>query len=94
VGEPIEYADILAGQGCAIDIWESTYLHVLPGPDPVLAWFSGTGLRPYLDALRGSGAESEFSADVAAALARVFPPRDYGTVLPFRRIFAIARPDS
>ena len=40
-----------AGLGCAVDAWETTYLHVLPGADAVVRWVSGTGLRPYLQAL-------------------------------------------
>lgn len=93
VREPIEYADALgAAGGVEIDVWETTYLHVLGGDDPVLHWFAGSGLRPYLDALRGDqDATAEFRADVAAGLREAYPRRAYGTVLPFRRIFALAR---
>ncbi|MGE5827875.1 MAG: trans-aconitate 2-methyltransferase, partial [Micromonosporaceae bacterium] len=62
------------------------------GDDPVLEWFSGTGLRPYLDRVRGDqDALAAFRADVAAALREAYPRREYGTILPFRRIFAVAR---
>ena len=37
--------------GCAVDAWETTYLHVLTGDDPVFTWVSGTGARPTLQAL-------------------------------------------
>lgn len=30
-----EYLTALAGMGCRVDAWETTYLHVLSGPDPV-----------------------------------------------------------
>lgn len=92
-----EYVDLLARSGCTVDAWETTYLHVLRGdPDggdnPVLEWFAGTGLRPYLDALAGDpAAEAAFRKDVAEALAEAYPPAPYGTVLPFRRIFVVAR---
>jgi trans-aconitate 2-methyltransferase len=92
VREPVTYAHILARLGCDVDVWETTYLHLLPGEDPVLEWFAGTGLRPYLDVLKAEPvAEREFRAEVAAALRAAFPRREYGTILPFRRVFGIAR---
>jgi len=85
----IEYVDHLAGLGCEVDAWETTYFHVLPGTDPVLEWYAGTGLRPYLDALDPAD-RADFRAEVAAGLREAFPRKDYGTVLPFRRAFVIA----
>jgi len=35
----------------SVDAWETTYLHVLHGEDPVFTWVSGTGARPTLQAL-------------------------------------------
>ena len=37
------YLEALSGLGCAVDAWETTYLHVLTGPDPVLSWISRHG---------------------------------------------------
>jgi trans-aconitate 2-methyltransferase len=86
-----EYLDVLAGTGLAVNAWETTYLHVLPGDDPVLEWFSGTGLRPYLDALSADPeAQSRFRDEIAARLRAEYPRHDYGTVLPFRRLFVVA----
>lgn len=91
--EPVDYADALASLGCTIDVWETTYLHVLVGPDPVFEWISGTGARPVMSALdRDAGAE--FAAAFKARLRQAYPRRDYGTILPFRRIFAVARTGS
>jgi len=49
--DPAAYYDALASAGCAVDVWETTYTHVLSGPDPVFTWVSGTGARPTLQAL-------------------------------------------
>ncbi|SRR6266540_2206815 len=84
-----EYVDLLGGLGYRVDAWQTTYYHVLPGEDAVLEWYSGTGLRPFLDALPPAD-RPDFRAEVAAELRVAFPPRDYGTVLPFRRLFVIA----
>ena len=89
VRPPGQYLDILAGLGCRVDAWETTYQHVLAGEDPVLDWYSGTGLRPYLQAL-DEDRRAEFRAEVADRLRAAFPRQPYGTVLPFRRVFVIA----
>jgi trans-aconitate 2-methyltransferase len=91
VRDATDYADLLAGAGLRVDAWETTYVHVLRGPDPVLEWFSGTGLRPYLDALRSDPAAlADFRAEVAEALRAAYPAAPYGTLLPFPRIFMVA----
>lgn len=36
------YARPLLAAGARLDVWTTTYLHVLSGPDPVFRWLSGT----------------------------------------------------
>jgi trans-aconitate 2-methyltransferase len=87
--EPAGYLDVLTGAGLSADVWETTYLHVLTGPDPVLGWVRSTVLRPVLARLEDDDA-ARFTADYAAALRTAYPARPDGTtVLPFRRIFAV-----
>jgi trans-aconitate 2-methyltransferase len=88
VGTPTEYAGLLQRAGLVADVWETTYVHVLTGPDPVLEWLRGTGLRPVLAALSEPDA-AEFSAQFAAQLREAYPPTSFGTLFPFRRIFAV-----
>ncbi len=92
--DPAVYYDALAAAGCSVDVWETTYTHVLSGADPVFTWVSGTGARPTLQALPVDlrpGFEAEFKGRLAAA----YPARADGTVLlPFRRVFAVARVDA
>ncbi len=88
--EPVGYLDVLTGAGLACDAWETTYLHVLRGEDPVLGWVRSTVLRPVLALLPEDDA-ARFGAEYAAALREAYPPRRDGTtVLPFRRVFAVA----
>ena len=91
VDTPARYLERLAGLGCTVDAWETTYLHVLTGPDAVVRWVSGTGLRPYLQVLDDDGERDDFLADYRAAVAEAYPERPWGTVLPFRRIFVVAQ---
>jgi trans-aconitate 2-methyltransferase len=87
--EPTDYLSDLSALGCTVDVWETTYLHVLTGPDPVFRWISGTGARPVLQAL-GQSQRAEFETEYRARLATAYPAETHGTVLPFRRIFAVA----
>ncbi|MGX2995191.1 trans-aconitate 2-methyltransferase [Streptomyces sp. JNUCC 64] len=92
VHEPAAYLDVLARLGCEVDAWETTYAHVLTGEDPVLDWVMGTGLRPVLAALAGDPpARDAFLDEYRTALRAAYPAAPYGTVLPFRRIFVVAR---
>ncbi len=88
---PEDYARVLLGLGCEADVWETTYLHVLTGPDPVFEWVSGTGARPTLQALPDD-LRLDFEAEFRELLREAYPPDEAGRVLlPFRRIFAVAR---
>ena len=84
------YLEQFAGRGWDVDAWESTYLHVLQGEDPVYTWISGTGARPVLQALPDD-LRPEFVRRFKAALREAYPAHEWGTLLPFRRIFVVAR---
>jgi trans-aconitate 2-methyltransferase len=89
--EPSGYLDLLTAAGLQADVWETTYLHVLRGEDPVLGWVRGTVLRPVLAGLDHDAAAA-FTAEYATALREAYPRRDDGTtVLPFRRIFVVGQ---
>ncbi|MCR8671314.1 methyltransferase domain-containing protein [Agrococcus sp. HG114] len=83
------YLAALTALGLEVDAWETTYLHVLEGPDAVFEWVRATGARPVLeampDALRG-----EFEDVFRARLREAYPADERGrVVLPFRRVFAV-----
>lgn len=88
--EPADYLADLAALGCRVDVWETTYLHVLEGEDPVFTWVSATGARPVLQALPDQLRE-RFEAEYKEALRAAYPAQPHGTVLPFRRIFVVAQ---
>ncbi|MEW2116900.1 trans-aconitate 2-methyltransferase [Streptomyces sp. NPDC005474] len=92
VHPPLVYLDRLARLGCETDVWETTYLHVLQGEDPVLDWVKGTGLRPVLTALADDPeARDAFVTEYRDLLRAAYPTEPYGTVLSFQRLFAVAR---
>ncbi|GAA3660948.1 methyltransferase domain-containing protein [Nocardioides ginsengisoli] len=87
------YLRALQGLGCTVDAWETTYLHVLHGPDPVFTWVSGTGARPTLQALPADLRE-RFEDEFKRRLRVAYADEGRGVVLPFRRIFVVARTGS
>ena len=89
-GEPAQYVSLLARPGYEVDAWETSYLHILHGENPVLEWTKGTALRPVLSALDG-GQSAAFVAEYGERLAEVYRSEPFGTIFPFRRVFAVVR---
>jgi trans-aconitate 2-methyltransferase len=92
VERPERYLATLVAAGLVPDVWHTTYLHLLPGTDPVLEWVKGTALRPVLSALAyDEAATTDFLGELAAMLAAAYPAGPDGTVFAFRRTFAVGR---
>ncbi|MFJ8083703.1 trans-aconitate 2-methyltransferase [Streptomyces sp. NPDC096205] len=92
---PAAYLSRLADLGCTVDAWETTYVHVLQGEDPVLDWVKGTGLRPILTALADDPeARDAFVRDYRQALREAYPSTPHGTAFAFRRVFVVARKEA
>jgi len=74
-----------------LDIWETIYLQVLDGNDPVVNFMRGTALRPFLSALPEPEA-AKFIEAFADRMASAYPPQPNGqTLFPFRRLFLVAQ---
>jgi trans-aconitate 2-methyltransferase len=90
---PAEYVELFAGisdgLGWNVDVWETTYLHVLTGEDPVFSWISGTGARPVLQALPDE-LKGQFVEEYKQALRDAYPAEPWGTLFPFTRVFTVA----
>lgn len=91
VRTPVDYAALLTGAGCLVDAWETTYVHELSGPNPVLEWIAGTALRPVRQRLDDARWE-QFRAELIPMLDAAYPARADGvTFFGFRRVFVVAR---
>jgi len=91
VAEPAFYYGLLAPHAATLDMWETEYLQVMEGDNPVKEWTKGTWLRPLLAALE-EPERSRFEAHYAELVARAYPRRPDGrTLFPFRRLFIVAR---
>jgi trans-aconitate 2-methyltransferase len=91
VAEPAFYYSLLAPLTQILDIWETDYLQVLTGEDPVKEWTKGTALIPFLECLSREQ-QAQFESDYARRLRGAYPRRADGTTLfPFKRLFIIAQ---
>ncbi len=90
MGTPEWYYRVLR-TGCSrVDVWRTTYHHVLPGgAGAVVEWFKGSGLRPFLAPL-DEAERAGFLARYRAGVADAYPALPDGAVLlPFPRLFLV-----
>jgi trans-aconitate 2-methyltransferase len=85
VSSPAFYYDLLAPLARSVDIWQTTYEHVMPSAEAIVEWVKGTGLRPYLDALPDSE-RAAFLAAYTRGIDAAYPARADG-----KRLFSVPR---
>jgi len=74
-----------------LDVWETIYLQVLDGEDPVVNFMRGTALRPFLSVLSKREA-GKFIDAFAERMTAAYPAQPNGqTLFPFRRLFLVAQ---
>ncbi len=84
------YVRLLHGLGLAVNAWETTYVHVLTGENPVLEWIKGTGLRPLLAALDEANS-AQFLAELGLRLTSIYPTTGDVTFFSMPRLFFVAQ---
>ena len=87
---PEAYYDLFAPRARFLDIWESEYLQILDGENPVAEWTKGTWLAPLLAALAPQP-RAAFETEYRRRVAEAYPRRSDGkTLFPFRPLFIVA----
>lgn len=79
------YYDLLTPLTSRIDLWQTTYEHVLADADAIVEWVRGTGLRPFLEALQDDE-RAAYLAAYRAGIDAAYPRRSDG-----RRLFSFPR---
>ncbi len=85
------YYNVLAPLSKTIDIWETSYIHILDSQKAILEWIRSTGMKPYLDRLENDEMKNEFEMNVLEEIINNYPVQNNGKVLfSFKRLFFIA----
>lgn len=89
--EPPFYYDTLSPLDGSVEVWETTYWHLLGSQAALIDWYSGTGMRPWLERLVDEAERRAFKEAVLEAARPSYSTRSDGSVFfPFRRIFVTA----
>ena len=84
------YYRLLAGAR-RVELWKTTYFHVLEGDHPIYDWLSATSLGRILDTL-DEARWADFVARYKAAAAEAYPKQPDGkTLYPLNRLFFVAQ---
>ena len=86
-----EYYNVLSENFAQINIWETTYCHILNSCEDIIEWYKGTGLRPYLQQLSEEN-QNIFLEEIRSQLLKAYPPQSDGKIIfPFPRLFFTAK---
>ena len=89
------YYNLLCNLTMEIDLWETHYYHIMNTHSDIVKWYSGSGLRPYLDCLKDNSMNTEFLNEYEDSLKVTYPVQSDGKILfPFTRIFFMARKEN
>lgn len=86
------YYDVLSHLSAAknIQIWTTTYMHVMQGIDGILQWYESTSMKNYLNALPNDEFRENFKNNYRIKLKNVYSVRPDGTVLfDYKRLFVV-----
>jgi trans-aconitate 2-methyltransferase len=90
IGGFADYEQALAPHCGHIDIWRTVYAHRLEGPEAIVAWVEGAGLRPFLAPLT-EAEKADYLAAYQHEIAKAYPRQPSGAVLlAFPRLFVVA----
>jgi|SRR5579871_3171818 len=85
-----EYYEWLRPFSNRIELWTTTYVHVLAGPDSIADWFAGSALQPFLERL-ADDERCAFLGRYREGLAAAYPAQSDGKVLfSYPRVFIVA----
>jgi trans-aconitate 2-methyltransferase len=89
VSEPEAYLRWLSPGASHLEFWQTDYLHLLEGNDPVASWTGGSLLVPLMESLT-EGEREAFLASYRRLLREAYPPDTTGrTPFWFRRFFMV-----
>jgi trans-aconitate 2-methyltransferase len=90
IAPPQHFYDELKPLCSSVDIWHTRYHHVLDGPQAIVEWVKGTGLKPFVDPLDEEMREGFLKAYLER-ITEAYPKLHNGNVmLTYPRMFVVA----
>lgn len=87
---PEETYNILCKSASEVEMWDTSYYHIVPSHSSVIDWYKGSGLRPYLEAL-DEAEKNDFLSDLLERIKTNHPVQaDGNIILKMPRLFFIA----
>jgi trans-aconitate 2-methyltransferase len=85
-----DYYEWLRPVASRVDVWMTTYVHPLDGPEGIAEWFAGSTLQPFLERL-DEDERREFLTRYQSGLRQAYPAQSDGkTLLAYPRLFIVA----
>lgn len=88
---PEETYNILCKSASEVEMWDTSYYHIVPSHSSVIDWYKGSGLRPYLEVL-DEAEKNDFLSDLLDRIKKNYPVQADGKIiLKMPRLFFIAK---
>ncbi len=85
-----QYYEWLRPVASSVDVWMTTYVHPLAGPQGIADWFAGSALQPFLERL-DDDERCAFLARYRSGLKEAYPQQSDGkTLFAYPRLFIVA----
>lgn len=84
------YYDLLCQAGFEVDVWRTTYFHVLPSTQAIIDWLSTTGLRRFVNHLTTHQQEAYLERYHELLKHHYKEQSDSHILMPFPRLFIVA----
>jgi trans-aconitate 2-methyltransferase len=89
--DPSFYYEQFSRHTARIDLWETTYFHILESQQSIIDFCRSAGMKPFLDSLPTDSDRAQFEHEVLDEVKKRYPLQPDGKVLfPFIRLFVIA----
>lgn len=86
-----EFYNALAPHAQKVDIWRTTYGHILKDAPAISEWVKGTGLQPYLQRMEDESVKKRYLQEYENRLNEAYPQLVDGKVLlAYPRLFVLA----
>ncbi|KAH7123815.1 S-adenosyl-L-methionine-dependent methyltransferase [Dendryphion nanum] len=93
IEKPEAFIEAFTSEATVVNVWRTTYFHVLQDAHAIVEWVRGTGLQPFLHRMEDEKVRGEFLQEYERRIAGAYGALKDGTgrvVLGYPRLFVVA----